>query len=89
MFKSLIYKIEETASLNNQNADKVDVQRSSFTAGMVRAYVDVIKSLGHDVESGSWIDNGCDRVSYLKIDGVVLMRNSKIDVNGYSELLKK
>ena len=46
MFKSLIYKIEETASLNNQNADKVDVQRSSFTAGMVRAYVDVIKSMG-------------------------------------------
>lgn len=89
MFKSLIYKIEETASLNNQNADKLDVQRSSFTAGMVRAYVDVIKSLGHDVESGSWDDKGCDRISYLKIDGVILMRNSKIDINGYSELLKK
>ena len=89
MFKSLICKIEETVSLNNQNADKLDVQRSSFTAGMIRAYLDVVRSMGHDVDSGSWDDNGCDRFSYLKIDGVVMVRNSKIDFKAYSELLKK
>lgn len=89
MFKSLIYRIEETMSLNNQNADKLDVQRSSFTAGMIRAYLDVVRSMGHDVDSGSWDDNGCDRFSYLKIDGVVMVKNSKIDTKVYAELLKK
>lgn len=89
MFKSLIFKIEETVSLNNQNADRLDVQRSSFTAGMIRAYLDVVRSMGHDVDSGSWDDNGCDRFSYLKIDGVVMVRNSKIDTKAYAELLNK
>ena len=89
MFKSLIFKIEETVSLNNQNADKLDVQRSSFTAGMIRAYLDVVRSMGHDVDSGSWDDKGCDRFSYLKIDGVVMVKISKIEIKGYTELLNK
>lgn len=60
-----------------------------YTAGMLQGYLDVIRSMGHDVESGSWDDNGCDRISYLEIDGVVLIKNSKLDIDGYVELLKK
>ena len=89
MFKSLIARIEETVDLNLKNADAADVQRSSFTAGMVRGYLDVLRSLGHDVESGNWDDNGCDRIGFIKIGGVVLVKNSKIDFDGYGELLKK
>lgn len=54
MFKSLINRIEETVSLNFQNADQADVQRSSFTAGMVKAFTDVLRGMGHEVETGSW-----------------------------------
>lgn len=89
MFNLLIRSIVKTASSNFENADKFDVQRSSFTAGMLQGYLDVIRSMGHDVESGSWDDNGCDRISYLEIDGVVLIKNSKLDIDGYVELLKK
>lgn len=89
MFKSLINRIEETVSLNFQNADQADVQRSSFTAGMVKAFTDVLRGMGHEVETGSWDDNSCDRIGFVKIDGVCLARNSKINFDGYSELLKK
>jgi hypothetical protein len=89
MFKSLIFRIEETVSLNFQNADKVDVQRSSFTAGMIRGYLDVLMSMGHNVQSGSWDDNGCDRIGYMEIDGLVLVKNSKLNMDVYAELLKK
>ena len=89
MYKELIHSVQGAVAFNLDNADKADVQRSSFTAGMIRAYLDVVRSMGHDVESGSWDDNGCDRFSYLKIDGVVLVKNSKLDMKAYSELLKK
>ena len=89
MFKSLIFRIEETVSLNFQNADKVDVQRSSFTAGMIRGYLDVLMSMGHNVQSGSWDDNGCDCIGYMEIDGLVLVKNSKLNMDVYAELLKK
>lgn len=89
MYKNLIYRIEQTASLNLENANKADVQRSSFTAGMLRAYTEMLRSMGHEVESGTWDDNGCDRIGFMEIDGVVLVKNSEINIDGYAELLKK
>ena len=89
MFKSLIYRIEETVSLNFQNADRADVQRSSFTAGMIRGYLDILMSMGHNVQSGSWNDNGCDRIGYMEIDGLVLVKNSKLNLDVYTKLLNK
>ncbi len=89
MYKNLIFRIEQTVDLNFDNADKADVQRSSFTAGMVRAFAEVLRGMGHEVQTGSWDDNGCDRIGFIEIDGVVLVKNSQIDINGYTELLKK
>lgn len=90
MYRELIRSIQGAVAFNLDNADKADVQRSYFTAGMVRAYLDVLRSLGHNVEYGSWDDNGCDRIGFIKIDGVILVKNSKIDFEGgYTELLFK
>ena len=89
MYKDLINRIERAVSFNFEDANAADVQRSSFTAGMVKAYTDILRDLGHEVETGDWDDNGCDRVGYIKIDGVVLVKNSKINFDGYDELLKK
>lgn len=89
MYKELIRSIQGAVAFNLENADKADVQRSSFTAGMVKAFTDVLRGLGHEVETGSWDDTGCDRIGFVKIDGVFLVRNSKINFDAYSELLKK
>lgn len=89
MYKELIRSIQCAAAFNLDNADKADVQRSYYTAGMVKAFTEVLRGLGHEVETGTWDDNGCDRIGYIKIDGVVLVKNSKIDFDGYGELLKK
>lgn len=89
MYKELIRSIENAVSLNLDNADKGDVQRSSFTAGMVKAYTDVLRGMGHEVETGSWDDSGCDRVGFIKVDGVFLVRNSKINFDNFAELLTK
>ena len=45
MYKNLIYRIEQTVCLNLENADKADVQRSSFTAGMLRAFTEVLRGM--------------------------------------------
>ncbi len=89
MYKELIRSIQGTVSFNLDNADKADVQRSSFTAGMVKAFTEVLRGMGHEVETGSWDDNGCKRIGFIKIDGVVLVKNSKLNFDGYDELLKK
>ena len=89
MYKKLIRSIQSAVAFNLDNADKVDVQRSSFTAGMVKAYTEVLREMGHEVETGSWDDNGCDRIGFIKIDGVALVENSKIDFDAYGELLRK
>ena len=89
MYKELIRSIQGAAAFNLDNADKADVQRSYYTAGMVKAFTEVLRGLGHEVETGTRDDNGCDRIGYIKIDGVVLVKNSKIDFDGYGELLKK
>lgn len=89
MYKELIHSIQDAVFFNLENADEVDVQRSSFTAGMVKAFAEVLQSMGHKVDVGSWNDNGCNRIGFIEIDGVVLVKNSKINFDGYSELLKK
>lgn len=89
MYKHLIDEIQGTIAFNLENADRGDVERSYYTAGMAKAYTDVLRGLGHEVEIGTWDDNGCDRIGFIKIDGVVLVKKSKIDFDGYGELLKK
>ena len=89
MYKELIRNIQGAVAFNLENTDKGDVERSFYTAGMVKAYTDVLRGLGHEVEIGTWDDNGCDRIGFIKIDGVVLVKNSKIDFDGYGEQMKK
>lgn len=88
MYNELIRNIQGAVAFNLENADKADVQRSSFTAGMVKAYADVLRSLGHTVETGSWDDNGCNRIGYVKINDMYLVRYSKINFDVYGKLLK-
>lgn len=88
MFEYYTNKIIRHIEFNNHNADSGDVVRSAVTRGAVFAYCDVLRSLHHETDVGDWEDNGCLRVSYLKIDGKVIVRNSEIDYNGVADLLR-
>ncbi len=88
MFKDYTNKIIRHIELNNRNADDGDVVRSAVTRGSVFAYCDVLRSLHHETDVGDWEDNGCLRVSFLKIDGKVIVRNSEIDYNAVDDLLR-
>ena len=88
MFKDYTNKIIRYIELNNRNADNHDVMRSATTSGAVSAYCDSLRLLHHEVDHGDWEDNGCLRVSYLKIDGNVIVRNSEIDYYAVSDLLR-
>ena len=70
MYKHLIDENQGAIAFNLENADRGDVERSYYTAGMAKAYTDVLRGLGHEVEIGTWNDNGCDRIGFVKIDGV-------------------
>ncbi len=89
MFRKLIKSIKRTANFNRKSANNGNVQRSSYTAGMVYGYIDVLRSLGHEAYGIIRGSNDYDRISYLKIDGVVLVQNGKINRDGYAELMKK
>lgn len=90
MYKELIRSIQWAVIFNHDNADKADVQRSSYSAGMVNAYAEVLRGLGHDVRTGSYDDDkGCDRIAFVEIDGVDLVDNSKLNIDAYGKLLKK
>ncbi len=89
MFRKLIEGIKENVERNHNFANDGDVRCYAFTAGTVKGYTDVIRSMGYKVKRSARNDNGCDRIKYIEIDGVALVRDSKIDYNGYNELLKK
>ncbi len=58
--------------------------------GMIEGYLDVLKSMGHKVGMLPSIDdNSCERIRYMEIDGIVIVRENKIDYDGYAELLGK
>ncbi len=87
MFRKLIDRIEETVSCNFERTNAGDIQRSSFTVGMVEGYIDVIRIMGHKAKSRSYNEgNGCERILYIEIDGVDLVKGGRIDSNGYSKL---
>ncbi len=56
---------------------------------MVFGVGEVIQSMGHKVEFECQYDDNSDRyqISYMGIDGIALVRENKLDVNGYVELM--
>ncbi len=89
MFKDLIKRIKEIVEFNHKFADDGDVRGCAFTVGVVKGYTDVIQSMGHKVKRSAWDDNDCDQIKCIEIDGVALVKDSKIDYDGYNELMKK
>ncbi len=89
MFRKLIEGIKKNVEHNHNFANDGDVRGCAFTVGVVKGYTDVIHSMGHKVNRNTRNDNGSDRISDLKIDDVALVKDSKIDYDGYAELMKK
>ncbi len=90
MFRDLIERIRKTAKLNLEYANREYVQYSFFTVGKIEGYIDVLQSMGHKAGIVPDIDdNGCERIRYIEIDGVILVRKNAIDYDGYSALLEK
>lgn len=54
MFINLVRSIVKSTEFNLNNADKLDVVRSAFTAGAVKASAQALKDLGYDVDHGDW-----------------------------------
>jgi len=90
MFNILIQLIKKATKLNLEYANREYVQNSFLTAGMVEGYLDVLESMGH--KAGIILDigdSGCERIRYIEIDGVILVRKNIIDNDGYIELSEK
>ncbi len=89
MFRKLIEGIKKYVEHNHNFANAGDVRSCAFTVGVVEGYADVIQSMGHKVNRYTRNDNDCDRIKCIEIDGVALVKDSKIDYDGYAELMKK
>ncbi len=82
--------IKEAVKLNLEHADRGDIQNSYYTSGKVKGYMDILKSMGHKIKAIPGSDeNGCVRIRYMEIDGIVIVRENKLDINGYVELMEK
>ncbi len=89
MFRKLIKSIKKAVKLNHESVDSGNIECSSFTAGMVKGYADVLWSMGHHVWHDVQDNNGCKQITYLEIDSVVLVAKSKIDLDGFAKLQKE
>ncbi len=89
MFRKIIKKIKRTVETNQTFVNDGHIRNSAFTAGMAKAYADLLWSMGHKVFIGVWTNNGCDKISYVEIDGVRLVYDGEINLEGYNVLLKK
>lgn len=88
MFINLVKSIVKSTEFNLNNADKLDVVRSAFTAGAVKASAQALRDLGYDVDHGDWEDRGCLRVGYVRIGSQTIVKNSVIDYRAVEKLFK-
>ncbi len=90
MFKDLIKQLKEAVKFNLEHAGRGNVQSSCYTYGMVNGYIYVLENIGHKVIIVPSINkNGCERIRYLKIDGIVVVQKNEIDYDGYDKLLER
>lgn len=89
MFTEAIRRMIKDIEANLDNCNDGDVERSYYCAGNVAAWCQVLMMMGHEVEHGTWIDDGkCNHEGYLAIDGKVLVKNGKFDYKVYQELTR-
>ncbi len=89
MVRKLIEGIKKYVEHNHNFANDGDVRGCAFTVGVVKGYTDVIRSMGHKIKCSTRNDSDCDRIKCIEIDGVALVKDSKIDYDSYNELLEK
>lgn len=88
LYEDLIKRIVRNTEQNLDNADRLDITRSATTAGAVSANILTLIAMGFEADHGDWEDRGCLRIGFIKIDGEVVVKNSKIDYSAVERLLK-
>ncbi len=88
MFRKIIKKIKRTVETNQTFVNDGHIRNSAFTTGIAKAYADLLWSMGHKAFIGVRLNNGCDKISYVEIDGVRLVCDGEIDRNSYKKLRK-
>ncbi len=83
--------MDNYVGLDTMGIASSNVQDSIFKAGVVFGIGEVVQSMGHKVEFECRYDDKSDRyqISYMEIDGIVIVRENKLDINGYVELMEK
>ena len=79
----MIEDILKNTKLNAENRAMGDIERTNHCAGTVSGEVRIFRFLGIEYDFGTYKDDEYEMIGYLYVDGVVLVKNGKIDWKAY------
>lgn len=83
--QDMIEDILKTIDFNAKNREQKDIERTNSCAGAASGKASIFRFLGIEFDFGTWQDGDYEMVGYFFVDGVVLVRNGKIDWKAYAD----
>ncbi len=83
--QDMIEDILKTIDLNAKNRQQHDVERTNNCACAASGKASIFRFLGIEFDFGTWQDGEYEMVGYFFVDGVVLVKNGKIDWKAYAD----
>ena len=83
--QDMIESILKMAEWNFQNRENGDVERTNNCAVDASGKASIFRFLGIEFDFGTWQDGDYEMIGYFFVDGVVLIKNGKIDWKAYAD----
>lgn len=87
--QDLIEKILRLADMGESNMKAGDVWRTGGCTNKAHGMAVVRGFLGIDYDFGDYMDDDYHRIGYFFVDGVVLIKNGRIDWKTYADAAKE
>ena len=83
--QDMIESILKMAEWNSQNREMGDIEKTNGCAMNASGKASIFRFLGIEFDFGTWQDGDYEMIGYFFVDGVVLIKNGKIDWKAYAE----
>ena len=83
--QDMIENMLKTVDLANSNRGQSDVARANRCVGIVSGMVNACRFIGLDYDFATWQDGEFERIGLVRVDGVEVVKNDKIDWKAYAD----
>lgn len=83
--QDMIEDILKTAELNAMNRAQNDIERTNNCAIAASGKASIFRFLGIVFDFGTWQDGDYEMIGFFLVDGIVLIKNGKVDWKAYAD----